>query len=244
MLEGKTALVTGAGRGIGRAIAETLARAGANVIGTATGEAGAQAITKRIAAENWAGRGLTLNVDSAGSVAALGEAIADSPPDILINNAGIARDNLLVRMKPEEWDRVLATDLTGVFRLTRLALRPMLKKRWGRIVNIGSVVAARGNPGQANYCAAKAGIEGFTRALALEVAARNITANTVAPGFIATDMTAALPATQRKALAEQIPMGRLGSGEDVAGAVLYLVSDAAAYVSGQTLHVNGGMYCA
>lgn len=243
MLEGKTALVTGAGRGIGRVIAETLAQAGAHVLGTATSEEGARAIGERLQAGKIAGEGLVLDVASADSVAALGKTIAENPADILVNNAGINRDNLLVRMKPDEWDEVLATDLTGVFRLTRLALRPMLKRRWGRIVTIGSVVAARGNPGQANYCAAKAGIEGFTRSLALEVAPRNITANVVAPGFIATDMTAALPEAQREALAREIPMGRLGNGEDVAGAVLYLTSDAAAYVTAQTLHVNGGMYC-
>jgi len=163
--------------------------------------------------------------------------------DILVNNAGINRDNLLMRMKPEEWEQVIATNLGGVFKLTRLLLRAMIKRRWGRIVNISSVVAASGNPGQANYCAAKAGIEGFTRSLALEVATRGITANSVAPGFIATDMTEALNEKQREALASRIPMNRLGTGEDVAGAVRYLVSDAGAYVTGQTLHVNGGLYC-
>ncbi len=243
MLEGKTALVTGASRGIGSGIALALARAGARVIGTATSEAGAESVSARFAAEKLDGEGRVLDVASAESVAALGEALAESMPDILVNNAGITRDNLLLRMKPEEWESVLDTNLTGVFRLTRLALRAMVKRRWGRIVNVGSVVAASGNPGQANYCAAKAGIEGFTRALALEVATRGITVNTVSPGFIETDMTAALPEAQREALAKQIPVGRLGTVEDVAGAVLYLASDAAAYVTGQTLHVNGGMYC-
>ncbi|MGH8224609.1 MAG: 3-oxoacyl-ACP reductase FabG [Gammaproteobacteria bacterium] len=243
MLEGKTALVTGASRGIGSGIALALARSGARVIGTATSEAGAENIAARFAAEKLDGTGRVLNVASAESVAALGEALADGMPDILVNNAGITRDNLLLRMKPEEWESVLDTNLTGVFRLTRLALRTMVKRRWGRIVNVGSVVAASGNPGQANYCAAKAGIEGFTRALALEIATRGITVNTVAPGFIETDMTNALPEAQREALAKQIPVGRLGTSEDIAGAVLYLASDAAAYVTGQTLHVNGGMYC-
>jgi len=176
-------------------------------------------------------------------VAALVELLGESMPDVLVNNAGVTRDNLLLRMKPEEWSTVIETNLSGVFRLTRAALRPMIKRRWGRIINIGSVVAASGNPGQANYCAAKAGLEGFTRALAKEVAARGITANVVAPGFIETATANALPEAQREALAGQIPAGRLGMPEDVAQAVLYLASDGAAYVTGQTLHVNGGMYC-
>lgn len=243
MLEGKKALVTGASRGIGSGIALALARAGARVIGTATSATGAENIAARFAAESLDGQGLVLDIASAESVAALGEALSGDMPGILVNNAGITRDNLLLRMKEEEWKSVLDTNLTGVFRLTRLVLRAMIKQRWGRIVNLGSVVAASGNPGQANYCAAKAGIEGFTRALALEVATRGITVNTVSPGFIETDMTGALPEAQREALAKRIPAGRLGTIEDVAGAVLYLVSDAAAYVTGQTLHVNGGMYC-
>lgn len=243
MFEGKTALVTGASRGIGRDIALALAAAGARVTGTATGEAGVRAIAATFADAGLEGDGQVLDVADPDSISALGEALRDRMPDILVNNAGINRDNLLLRMKPEEWDEVLATDLTGVFKLTRLALRPMVKRRWGRIIHIGSVIAAIGNPGQANYAAAKAGVEGFTRALAREVAARGITVNTVAPGFIVTDMTAALPEAQREGLKKQIPAGRLGTGADVAGAVLYLTSDAGAYVTGQTLHVNGGMYC-
>lgn len=243
MLEGKKALVTGASRGIGRAIALSLAQAGGEVTGTATSESGARAIDAAFAEAGCSGQGQVLDVSAPESVTALVELLGENMPDVLVNNAGITRDNLLLRMKPEEWSAVIETDLGGVFRLTRAALRPMVKRRWGRIVNIGSVVAANGNPGQTNYCAAKAGLEGFTRALAREVAARGITANVVAPGFIETDMTGSLPAAQRETLAEQIPMGRLGAPEDVAQAVLYLVSEGAAYVTGQTLHVNGGMYC-
>lgn len=243
MLEGRKALVTGASRGIGHGIAMALARNGAEVTGTATTEEGAERIRRAFADAGLAGEGRVLDVASASSIEALMEALDTTMPDILVNNAGITRDNLLLRMKQEEWDAVLETNLTGVFRLTRLALRPMLKRRWGRILNIGSVVASTGNPGQTNYCAAKSGLEGFSRALALEVATRGITVNTVAPGFIDTDMTRVLEESQRSALAAQIPAGRLGSADDVAGAVLYFVSDAAAYVTGQTLHVNGGMYC-
>lgn len=243
MLENKTALVTGASRGIGREIAQGLAGAGAKVIGTATSEAGAEGITARFKEAGHAGEGLVLDIGSDDSIVALADHLGKNGVDILVNNAGINRDNLLMRMKPEEWEQVIATNLGGVFRLTRRLLRPMVKRRWGRIVNISSVVASSGNPGQANYCAAKAGIEGFTRSLALEVATRGITANSVAPGFIATDMTEALSEKQRETLASRIPMNRLGTGEDVAGAVLYLASDAGAYVTGQTLHVNGGLYC-
>lgn len=243
MLEGKNVLVTGASRGIGKAIALALAAAGGRVTGTATSEEGARAIESALAEAGYEGRGRVVDVSDADSVAALVELMGDDMPDVLVNNAGVTRDNLLLRMKPEEWSTVIETNLSGVFRLTRAALRPMVKRRWGRIVNIGSVVAASGNPGQANYCAAKAGLEGFTRALAKEVAARGITANVVAPGFIETDMTRALPEAQREALAGQIPAGRLGAPEDVAQAVLYLTSDGASYVTGQTLHVNGGMYC-
>lgn len=242
-LTGRRALITGASRGIGYGITMALATAGAEVIGTATTAAGAERIRRALADAGCTGDGRVVDVASSASVEALAQSLSTAMPDILVNNAGITRDNLLLRMKQEEWDAVLATDLGGVFRLTRLALRPMLKRRWGRIVNIGSVVAATGNPGQTNYCAAKSGLEGFSRALAREVAARGITVNTVAPGFIDTDMTRALDESQRSALAAQIPAGRLGSAEDVAAAVLYLVSDAAAYVTGQTLHVNGGMYC-
>ncbi len=243
MLEGKKVLVTGASRGIGRAIALSLAEAGGDVTGTATSEAGARAIEAAFDEAGFKGSGRVVDVANADSVAALVELLGDDMPDVLVNNAGVTRDNLLLRMKPEEWSTVIETNLSGVFRLTRAALRPMIKRRWGRIVNIGSVVAASGNPGQANYCAAKAGLEGFTRALAKEVAARGITANVVAPGFIETDMTRSLPESQREALAGQIPVGRLGAPADVAEAVRYLVSDGAAYVTGQTLHVNGGMYC-
>ncbi len=243
MLEGKKVLVTGASRGIGQAIALTLAQAGGEVIGTATSAEGAERITARFKEASLSGRGLVLNIADADSIDALLKALGDGMPDVLVNNAGITRDNLLLRMKPEDWDLVIQTNLTGVFRLTRSALRPMIKRRWGRIVNIGSVVADSGNPGQANYCAAKAGLEGFTRSLAKEVAARGVTANVVAPGFIETDMTRDLPEAQREALAAQIPAGRLGTPEDVAGLVSYLASEAASYVTGQTLHVNGGMYC-
>lgn len=243
MLEGKKVLVTGASRGIGLAVALSLAQAGGEVTGTATSEEGARAIEVALAEAGCSGQGRVLDVSVPESVAALVELLGENMPDVLVNNAGITRDNLLLRMKPEEWSAVIETNLSGVFRLTRAALRPMLKRRWGRIVNIGSVVAASGNPGQANYCAAKAGLEGFTRALAREVAARGITANVVAPGFIETDMTRSLPAEQREALAAQIPVGRLGAPEDVAQAVLYLASEAASYVTGQVLHVNGGMYC-
>lgn len=243
MLEGKKVLVTGASRGIGQAIAIALARAGGEVTGTATSEAGAARIEAQLREAGVEGHGCVLDISDADSVMALVEALGDGMPDVLVNNAGITRDNLLLRMKPEEWETVIQTNLTGVFRLTRSALRPMIKRRWGRIINIGSVVADIGNPGQANYCAAKAGLEGFTRSLAKEVAARGITANVVAPGFIETDMTRNLAEAQREALAGQIPAGRLGTPEDVAGLVAFLASDAASYVTGQTLHVNGGMYC-
>lgn len=243
MLNGKTVLVTGASRGIGAAIADRLAREGAYVTGTATSTAGAARVSARFAENAVAGEGQVLDITSSESVGALGEHFAKHGPDILVNNAGITRDNLLMRMKEEEWQQVVATNLGGVFRITRLLVRPMLKRRWGRVISIGSVVAASGNPGQANYSAAKAGIEGFTRSLALEVASRGITANVVAPGFIATDMTASLTAGQKEALAGRIPMARLGTGADVAAAVLYLASEAAGYVTGQTLHVNGGLRC-
>ncbi len=243
MLEGKKVLVTGASRGIGQAIALVLAQAGGEVTGTATSAEGAGRIEARFKEAGLFGSGQVLNIADADSIDALLKVLGDDMPDVLVNNAGITRDNLLLRMKPEDWDAVIQTNLTGVFRLTRSALRPMIKRRWGRIINIGSVVADSGNPGQANYCAAKAGLEGFTRSLAKEVAARGITANVVAPGFIETDMTRDLPEAQREALAAQIPAGRLGAPEDVANLVSYLASEAASYITGQTLHVNGGMYC-
>ena len=242
MLQGRRALVTGASRGIGHAVAVALAQAGAEVVGTATTERGAAELEKALTSVG-KGTSIVLDVASPESIGGLMEQLGDATPDILVNNAGITRDNLLLRMKDEDWVDVLETDLTGVFRLTRQILRPMIKRRWGRIINISSVVASSGNPGQANYAAAKAGLEGFTRALAKEVAARGITVNAVAPGFIETDMTRAMSEGQRELLAQQIPAGRLGQSSDIAGAVLYLVSEHAAYVTGHTLHVNGGMYC-
>jgi 3-oxoacyl-[acyl-carrier protein] reductase len=240
-LSGRVALVTGASRGIGAAIAQHLALAGAKVIGTATSEAGANAIGQALGAGC---RGAVLDVADAASVEAL---LADlesrgEQPDILINNAGVTRDNLLVRMKPEEWDQVLLTDLTSVFRLSRACMRHMMKQRFGRIVSITSVVGSMGNAGQTNYAAAKAGVIGFTKSLAREVASRGITVNAVAPGFIDTDMTRVLAEDQRAALAAGIPLARLGDPQDIAMAVVYLVGPSGAYVTGQTLHVNGGMY--
>lgn len=242
-LAGETALVTGASRGIGAGIADALGRAGATVIGTATTEAGAVAITARLCAQGIAGRGLVLDASSADSVAAAEKDIAarEGPISILVNNAGITRDNLLLRMKDEEWDAVIATNLSSVFLTSRVFVRGMLKKRHGRIINISSVIGAMGNAGQANYAAAKAGIVGFSKSLAREVGSRGITVNVVAPGFIQTDMTSALPEDQREKLAAQIPLQRLGAVEDVAGAVLFLASRAGGYVTGETLHVNGGL---
>ncbi|HET8699118.1 MAG TPA: 3-oxoacyl-ACP reductase FabG [Gammaproteobacteria bacterium] len=242
-IAGRTALVTGASRGIGRGIAEALARQGAKVVGTATTADGAAAIDTWLRALGGEGRGAVLDVASDASVEAL---LADlgareGAVDILVNNAGITRDNLLLRMQPKEWDDVLSTNLTSVYRLSKACLRGMMKARRGRIVNIGSVVGASGNAGQANYAAAKAGIVGFSKALAREVASRNITVNVVAPGFIETDMTRALDEKQIEALRAQIPLARLGTVADIAAAVVFLVSDAGAYITGETLHVNGGM---
>lgn len=241
MLVGQTALVTGASRGIGQAIARALCAAGAHVIGTATSESGAAGVTATLAAR---GRGAVLDVSEAASIERLlGDLDAKGEvPTILVNNAAVTRDNVLVRMKPEEWDEVIATDLTSVFRLTRGCLRAMMKARHGRIINITSVVGALGNPGQTNYSAAKAGVIGFTKSLAREVASRGITVNAVAPGFIDTDMTRVLEDAQRDALLGSIPLGRLGSVDDIAAAVVYLASPAGGYLTGQTLHVNGGMY--
>lgn len=246
MLQGQIVLVTGASRGIGQAIALALGQAGATVIGTATSNPGAQAITDYLAAAHIKGSGMKLNVTDAAEVDAV---IATIEKDfgsigVLVNNAGITRDNLLMRMKDEEWDAILATNLTSVFRLSRAVLRGMMKARTGRIISIASVVGAMGNAGQTNYGAAKAGIMGFTKSLAREVGSRNITVNCVAPGFIDTDMTRALPEAQRQALIGHIPLGRLGSVEDIAQATVFLASPAAAYISGTTLHVNGGMYMA
>jgi 3-oxoacyl-[acyl-carrier protein] reductase len=246
LLEGEVALVTGASRGIGRAVAEALGRAGAVVVGSATTRAGAEAITEALADAGLRGRGVVLDVSQQDSVDTVVADIAanEGPVTVLVNNAGITRDNLLLRMKPDEWDAILNTNLSSVYRTSRACLRGMMKARRGRIVNIGSVVGLMGNPGQANYCAAKAGIVGFTRALAREVGSRGITVNTVAPGFIETDMTRALDEGQRDAMASQIPLGRLGAPEDIAAAVLYLASAAGGYVTGETLNVNGGLYMA
>jgi 3-oxoacyl-[acyl-carrier protein] reductase len=244
VLTGQTALVTGASRGIGRAIAEALASAGAKVIGTATTPAGAQAITGWLGDAATAGRGAVLDVADAASVEALLgslEAVSEMP-SILVNNAGITRDGLLMRMKPEDWDAVLLTDLTSVFRLSRGCIKHMIKQRQGRIVNITSVVGAMGSAGQTNYAAAKAGVIGFTKSLAKEVGSRNITVNAIAPGFIDTDMTRAVDESVRTAWMSGIPLGRLGAPEDVAAAVLYLTSPSGGYLTGQTLHVNGGLY--
>ncbi|HET7755811.1 MAG TPA: 3-oxoacyl-ACP reductase FabG [Steroidobacteraceae bacterium] len=244
MLENDVALVTGASRGIGQAIALALARAGARVIGTATTAEGAAKLTAGLASHGYNGRGAQLDVRNAASIEALTAALAagGEQPTILVNNAAITRDTLLLRMKDEDWERVIATNLTSVFRLTRACLRRMLKERRGRIVNLTSVVGLTGNPGQANYAAAKAGVLGFTKSLAQELAARGITVNAVAPGFIDTDMTRALSEEQRAALLGRIPLARLGSPADVAAAVLFLVSPQAGYITGETLHVNGGMY--
>jgi len=244
MLENDVALVTGASRGIGRAIALALAGAGAKVVGTSTTEAGATAFGELLASKGLAGRGAVLDVGNPASIDAL---LADLDgkeglPTILVNNAAVTRDMLLLRMKPEDWDQVIATNLTSVFRLSKACLRSMMKERRGRIINLSSVVGVTGNPGQANYAAAKAALLGFGKSLAREVASRGITVNAVAPGFIDTDMTRALTEEQRTQLQGQIPMGRLGTAEDVAAAVLFLASPQAAYITGETLHVNGGMY--
>jgi 3-oxoacyl-[acyl-carrier protein] reductase len=238
MLEGKVALVTGASRGIGYAIAAELAKHGAKVVGTATTDTGAKGISDKGLI------GKTLDVREAGQCEALVEAVQKELGDVavLVNNAGITRDNLALRMKDAEWDEVIETNLRAVFRLSRAVMRGMMKARWGRIINITSVVGASGNAGQANYAAAKAAVVGMTKSLARELGGRNITVNCVAPGFIDTDMTRALPEASRNLLLQQIPLGRLGTPQDVAAAVAYLASPAAGYVTGAVLHVNGGMY--
>jgi len=243
-VEGKVALVTGASRGIGRGIALALARAGANVIGTSTSQAGADAVTAALAGNGRTGSGVVLDVTAADQIEPTLAEIQKAHGDIsiLVNNAGITRDNLLMRMKEDEWDDIMSTNLKSVYRLSKGVLRGMMKARRGRIINITSVIGAMGNAGQTNYAAAKAGVGGFTRALAREVGSRNITVNCVAPGFIDTDMTRALSETQRSGLLRQIPLGRLGAVEDIADAVLFLASDAASYITGCTLHVNGGMH--
>ena len=238
------ALVTGASRGIGKAIALELARRGATVIGTATSESGAQSITQWLSEGGFKGRGLVLNVAQPESVDALLKEIEakEGSPTVLVNNAGITRDNLLLRMKPEEWDEIMNTNLGSIYRLSKAVLRGMMKARRGRIISIASVVGVMGNAGQTNYAAAKAGIIGFSKSLAREVGSRNITVNVVAPGFIATDMTAQLAAEQQQQLASQVALGRLGAPEDIAHAVAFLASPEASYITGETLHVNGGMY--
>ncbi|MFW7343829.1 3-oxoacyl-ACP reductase FabG [Pollutimonas sp. H1-120] len=241
-LAGKLALVTGATRGIGKAIALELSAQGATVVGTATSESGAQAISEMLAASG--GRGVALDVNDAAACDALVTELGkqDGGPHILVNNAGITRDNLAMRMKDEDWEAVIATNLSAVFRLSRAVTRTMMKARWGRIINITSVVGSSGNPGQANYAAAKAGVTGMARALARELGSRNITVNCVAPGFIETDMTRALNESQTAAILSQIPLGRLGAAAEIASAVAFLAGPQAGYITGTTLHVNGGMY--
>jgi 3-oxoacyl-[acyl-carrier protein] reductase len=243
-IAGRVALITGASRGIGRAVAEALGLQGAIVIGTATTERGAAGITERLQAAGLAGRGAVLDVGNQDSVDAL---VADlgareGVPTILVNNAGITRDNLLLRMKHEEWEQVVSTNLSSLYRVCRACLRGMMKAREGRIISISSVIGLTGNPGQANYAATKAGMIGFSKSLAREVASRNITVNVIAPGFIDTDMTRALDQKQVEALRQQIPSARLGAPEDVAAAVVFLASEAGNYITGETLNVNGGLF--
>ena len=244
MLENQIALVTGASRGIGAAIADTIGNNGATVIGTATSESGAAAITERFKAAGINGVGMVLNVADSDSVTSVIKQIGSEygAPTILINNAGITRDNLMLRMKDDEWADIIETNLTSIFRVSKACLRGMMKAQKGRIINIGSVVGSTGNPGQANYAAAKAGMVGFTKSLAREIGSRNITVNTVAPGFIDTDMTKELPEEQREALQKDIALGRLGTPDEIAKAVLFLASDDSSYITGETLHVNGGMF--
>jgi len=239
-LEGEIALVTGASRGIGASIAAALAAAGARVVGTATSQAGADGISAALGDQ---GRGIVLNVADLESVQAAVKDVQENEgaPSILVNNAGITRDNLLMRMKQDEWDDVIATNLTGLFAMSKACLRGMMKAKKGRIINIASVVASMGNPGQANYAASKAGMVGFSKSLAREIGSRGITVNVVAPGFIDTDMTRDLPEENRAAMLDQVPLGHLGAGNDIANAVLFLASEGGAYITGETLHVNGGM---
>lgn len=244
MKEGqKIALVTGASRGIGAAIFAHLAQAGFYVIGTGTTQASVEQIDLLCQSQGLSGKGLVLNLSDGKGIEVFLETLRNLAlmPDVLVNNAGVTRDNLLMRMSDEEWDTVLETNLTGVFRLCKALIRPMMRKRWGRVINIGSVVGTTGNPGQANYCAAKAGLEGFSKALACEVATRGITVNVVAPGFIQTDMTSGLNEQWKAQLLSRIPMQRIGSPEDIAHAVSFLASEGAGYMTGCTLHINGGM---
>lgn len=242
-IAGRTAVVTGASRGIGRTVAEALARQGATVVGTATTERGAEAIGQWIRELDASNRGCVLDVGDEASVDACLRRVTDEcgAPTVLVNNAGITRDNLLMRMSSDEWEAVISTNLGSIFRMCKAALRGMLRAKHGRIINIGSVVGITGNPGQSNYAAAKAGLIGFSKSLAREIASRNITVNTVAPGFIETDMTRALNEAQIKALTDQIPSGALGTPADVAAAVVFLASDAGRYITGETLNVNGGL---
>jgi 3-oxoacyl-[acyl-carrier protein] reductase len=244
MLCDQVVLVTGASRGIGQAIAQALGAEQATVIGTATSAAGADNISAALEKNGIKGTGMVLDVADSDSVTSCVKQVIEEygAPDILVNNAGITRDNLLMMMKDEQWDDIINTNLSSVFRMSKAVLRPMMKKRNGRIINISSVVGVTGNAGQTNYAAAKAGLLGFTKSLAREIGSRNITVNTVAPGFIDTDMTRELAEEQRQALASQIPLGRLGGVEEVAAAVVFLASPAAAYITGETIHVNGGMY--
>ena len=244
MLNEKLVLVTGASRGIGKAIALTLGSSGATVIGTATSEAGADNISKMLVDNEISGKGLVLDVTDNDQISSLGESIKKDfgSIDILVNNAGITRDNILLRMKEDEWEDIINTNLSSVYKMSKSVLRGMIKKRSGRIISITSVVGAMGNAGQSNYAAAKAGMIGFTKSLAREVGVRGITVNAIAPGFIETDMTDSLPDEQKEALAGQIPMGRLGTADEIAQAVLFLAEDSGSYITGQTLHVNGGMY--
>ena len=244
--QSKVALVTGASRGIGRAIAEALANAGFAVIGTATSLAGAEQITARFRKNNLTCEGMVLDVNDISSIRDLLKSVEENygAPTVLVNNAGITKDNILLRMKEDEWSDVVNTNLNAVFRLSKACIRAMTKARWGRIVNISSVVGSMGNSGQSNYSATKAGVEGFSRALAKELGSRNITVNTVAPGFIDTDMTKDLPEASKYKMLDQIPLARLGEPKEIAEVVNFLVSDSAGYITGETIHVNGGMYMA
>ena len=244
--EARVALVTGASRGIGKAIAQALAAAGFTVVGTATSDSGATGISEYLKAAGNPGCGMTLDVGDQDSVAAVVKAIGDqyAPPTVLVNNAGITRDNILMRMKADEWDDVISTNLSALYRVSKACLRGMTKARWGRIVNITSVVGSMGNIGQSNYAATKAGAEGFARALARELGSRAVTVNCVAPGFIDTDMTRELTDEQRELMLGQIPLGRLGQPEEIAALVAFLCSESAAYITGETIHINGGMHMA
>ncbi len=245
-LNGKVALVTGASRGIGRSIALTLGAAGATVIGTATTESGAQNISAYLSEAGVSGAGFALNVTDAEQVISVVKTITEQygAPLILVNNAGITRDNIMLRMKEDEWSSVIDTNLNAVYRVAKACLRGMTKARWGRIINISSVVGSMGNAGQANYAATKAGVEGFSRALASELGSRSVTVNSVAPGFIDTDMTSGLPDQQKEALLKQIPLARLGQPEEIAAVVGFLAGESGSYITGETIHVNGGMYMA